>query len=145
LPACTFFGHRDCPQSIQPKIAAAIERLILEYGVNTFYVGNHGSFDRMVLRSLRQTKEKHPQIDYAIVLAYLPVQSSLQSPSDATVYPNGLENVPPRFCISYRNRWMVSASDYVITYITHSFGGAAQFASFARKKGKLVWNLAETP
>lgn len=41
----------------------------------------------------------------------------------------------------WRNRWMLSKVDYVITYIEHSWGGAASFADLARRKGKIVYNL----
>lgn len=38
---------------------------------------------------------------------------------------------------------MIKQSDYVVVYITHSFGGATQFANFAAKKGKNVINIAD--
>ena len=46
--ACTFFGHRDCPETIKPKIRTAVINLIENHGVTMFYVGNQGNFDRMV-------------------------------------------------------------------------------------------------
>ena len=57
--------------------------------------------------------------------------------------PEGIESVPPRFAISWRNRWMLRQSDHVVTFITRSFGGAAQFADAAKQQGKTVINLAE--
>ena len=47
--ACTFFGHRDCPETIQPKIRTAVIDLIENHGVTMFYVGNQGNFDRLVV------------------------------------------------------------------------------------------------
>lgn len=38
---------------------------------------------------------------------------------------------------------MIRESDVVITYITHSWGGAAQFAEIAKKKRKRIINVAE--
>ena len=38
---------------------------------------------------------------------------------------------------------MLNQADFVVTYITHSWGGAAQFAETAKKKGKIVYNLSE--
>jgi len=55
-----------------------------------------------------------------------------------TLLPEGIEHVHPRFAISWRNKWMIRQSDYVVTYITHSTGGAAQFAKMAEKQGKIV-------
>ena len=36
---------------------------------------------------------------------------------------------------------MIEQSDYVVTYITHSWGGAAQFAELAEKQKKTVINV----
>lgn len=60
-----------------------------------------------------------------------------------TVFPEGLESVPPKYAIARRNRWMLDISDYVVTYVTHRGGGAAQFMLLAQKKGKTVINLAD--
>ena len=49
----------------------------------------------------------------------------------------------PRYAISWRNKWMIRESDVVITYITHSWGGAVQFAEIAKKKRKRIINVAE--
>lgn len=59
-----------------------------------------------------------------------------------TMLPEGIETVHPRFAISWRNKWMIKQSDYVVTYITHAWGGAAQFAEKAAKQNKIVINLA---
>ena len=58
-----------------------------------------------------------------------------------TVYPEGLENVPKRFAIYARNKWMIEKSDFVVTCVNRSFGGAAQFKEFAIKRGKTVVEL----
>ena len=60
-----------------------------------------------------------------------------------TILPEGIENVPPRYAISWRNSWMLRRSDFVVTYITHSYGGAAQFAAKAVRQKKVVINLAD--
>ena len=36
---------------------------------------------------------------------------------------------------------MLGHADYVVTYVAHSWGGAARFANEARKQGKTVYNL----
>lgn len=38
---------------------------------------------------------------------------------------------------------MIKQSDYVVTYITHPWGGAAQFAEIAEKHGLYTINLSE--
>ena len=122
-----------------------VENLITEYGVNIFYVGNNGQFDHLVAAVLRELKSRHPQISYSIVLADLPEREKEhnQLSYTETIYPEGLEDTPPRFAISKRNKWMVQQSEYVIAYVEHSFGGAAQFTEYARKKHRTVINLAD--
>ena len=58
-----------------------------------------------------------------------------------TMFPEGIETVHPRFAISWRNKWMIKQSDYVVTYVTHSWGGAAQFAELAERQRKTVINV----
>ena len=59
-----------------------------------------------------------------------------------TILPEGIETVPKRFAITYRNKWMLSHADVVVTYITRdSASGAAQFRNLAEKSGKKVINL----
>lgn len=109
-----------------------------------FYVGNQGNFDRMVICCLKELKEQY-NINYAVVLAYLP--HNKQSGNDNftnTILPDGIETVPIRFAISYRNKWMIEQSDYVIAYVKFSLGGAAQFMNIAEKKKKVVINIAQT-
>ena len=59
-----------------------------------------------------------------------------------TILPSGIENIPKKFAISYRNQWMIEQSEYVITYVTHSFGGAAQFEAMAKKKGERIIQIS---
>ncbi len=146
MSTCTFFGHRDCPTTIQPKLKAALIDLIENHAVDVFYVGNHGAFDAMVRSVLQDLSERYPQIRYTIVLAYLPTKKDilLEDFLDKTLLPDGIETVPKRFAIKYRNKWMLKRTDYVVTYITHSHGGAAQFAEMAERQKKTVINLASS-
>ena len=141
---CTFFGHRDCPSSIEFKLRATLIDLIENHNVDRFYVGNHGAFDVMVRSTLRELKTIYPHIDYAVVLAYLPtILSEFGSRDFAdTLLPEGIESVPKRYAISWRNNWMLNQADYVVTYITHSWGGAAQYAEKSKRQKKKVLNLA---
>ena len=140
---CCFFGHKDIPSGLTERLFPVLTRLIAE-GVDSFLVGNQGGFDSAVLHTLRLLKEKHPHIAYNVVLAYMPgakEEWSAYEPME-TLYPEGLEAVHPRYAISWRNKWMIQESDVVVTYITHSWGGAAQFAELAERKHKRVINIA---
>ena len=48
MSVCTFFGHSDCPSTVAPKLRSVLIELIENHGVDVFYVGNQGNFDRMV-------------------------------------------------------------------------------------------------
>ena len=54
MSVCTFFGHRDCPGSVKSRLWEVLTELIVNCGVDTFYVGNHGGFDRIVRIVLRE-------------------------------------------------------------------------------------------
>ena len=142
MPSCTFFGHRDAPESIRPQLHAALLNLISRKGIDTFYVGNQGHFDSMVLSELRSICQTCPGVQYAVVLAYLPGDSLPHGLDEIpTMFPEGLESVPRRYAISRRNEWMVRHSDYVVTYITHNWGGASKFRDMAAKSGKVIVEL----
>jgi uncharacterized phage-like protein YoqJ len=143
VAVCTFFGHRDCPEAIRPKLRETLIELIEHDGVDLFYVGNQGAFDAVVRSVLRELTPKYPHISYSVVLAYMPTKRNEYDDYSDTMLPEGIETVPKRFAISWRNKWMLRQSDYVVTYITHSWGGAAQFAELAERKGRKVINIAD--
>ena len=138
---CTFFGHKDAPQEIRPLLRDVLLDLIEHQGVTQFYVGNQGSFDRMALKMLKEF-EKPYSITYDVVLAYLPKKTDPFFTAYYTILPEGIETVPPRFAIEYRNKWWIEHSDLVITYVERSFGGAAKFKALAEKKGKRIVELS---
>lgn len=72
MKACTFFGHRDCPETIKPRLREVLTDLIINQEVDTFYIGNQGRFDGIVRGVLRELEKEYPEIHYAVVLAYLP-------------------------------------------------------------------------
>lgn len=144
MAVCTFFGHRDCPATIRPRLRAVVVELIEQHGVDRFFVGRQGAFDAMAHSVLQELAEVYPHISYAVVLERLPGsrEKAIWDFSD-TIFPEGLETVPPRFAISKRNDWMLKQADFVVTYIAHGWGGAAQYAEKAQQQGKRVLNLAE--
>ncbi len=138
---CTFFGHKDAPSALIPLLRAVMLDLIKIQGVRQFFVGNQGNFDSMALKLLKEF-EKTYSVTYDVVLAYLPKKSDPFFEAYHTVFPEGIETVPRRFAIEYRNKWLIEHSDIIITYVEHSFGGAAKFKALAEKKGKKVVELS---
>lgn len=143
---CCFFGHRTVTQAVEPRLRTVILQLLDEAGGGlTCYVGNQGQFDATVHRVLRELQASHSALRYAVVLAYLPAPDRAPPP-DAyadTLYPDGLETVPKRFCIDRRNRWMLNRADVVVCYVASGCGGAAKYVRLAEKRRIRVLNLWE--
>ncbi len=138
----TFFGHKDAPKEIEPTLRTTLVDLIESHGATVFYVGNNGNFDTMVRRQLEELSQTYP-ITYSVVLAYLPTKKSEYDDLTNTILPESIETVPKRFAISYRNKWMIEHADIVVTYVTHTYGGAWQFKTMAERQGKTIIESSE--
>ena len=135
---CTFFGHRDAPETLAPQLERVLTELIEKKNVTRFYVGNNGNFDSLVRRTLEKLSAHYP-IAYDVVLSHVPKSNA--SYAAHTVLPEGIETVLPRFAVVWRNKWMIRNSDVVVCYVKYSFGGAASFRSLAEKEGKMLIDL----
>ncbi len=113
MKVCTFFGHRECPETIKPHLREVLVDLIVSKRVDTFYVGNQGWFDGIVRGLLRELEKEYPEIYYAVVLAYLPGKGNKYDDYFDTMLPEGIETVHPRYAICWRNQWMLERADYV--------------------------------
>ncbi len=139
---CTFFGHKDASNNIITHIKEVIIDLIENKGVKDFYVGNHGNFDAYVRTVLCELQEKYPDINYTVVLAYLPKKEAFETEKEYnTIYPEQVAMGPAKFAISRRNEYMLNKSDYVVTFVHRIYGGAKQYKEKAERKGKIVINI----
>ena len=145
MRACTFFGHRQISSDIFSVLKSAVKHLIINEKVDKFYIGNQGDFDVLAKRVLDDLSDEYT-ISYNIVLAYRPTNSESEQAFDFshTIYPEEVAASHPRYAIVKRNKWMIEHSDYVISYITHDFGGAAKAIDLCRKKNKEIINVANT-
>lgn len=140
------FGHADCPESMLPNIAEAVERCYSSHGISDFYVGNRGQFDRLAAIAVKQAKQRHADICLYLLLAYHPAERvvDLRSSFDGSFYPS-LENVPRRYAIVHANRYMADTSDYIICYVRHA-GNTNSLLKYAQKRkreGIPIENVAE--
>lgn len=137
----TFCGHaKISDQNSVQRWLFEVTQALIEQGATTFYLGGYGSFDGLAARVLRKQKETHPDIKLVLVRPYL--NRNLDSSGyDYSVYPP-LESVPPHLAIPKRNQWMVDASQVVVSYVLHNWGGAAATLRYARQKKKIVLSYA---
>ena len=145
IKLCVFFGHRDCPSSIEPILREKIKSLICDNQITDFWVGNNGRFDYLVREILKEYETTY-NIKYQVVLSRLPSAKAVVPNYDATHYtiPEGIENVPPKFSIDFRNRYMLKHATFIIAYITHDFGtGAAKYVALAKNKHSPIINIAD--
>ena len=133
---CTFFGHRECCESIRYALKDSIIQLIENRGVLRFYVGNQGNFDNIVISVLAELKKDYRDINAEIILAYLRNDKFVYTLD--TLFPESLETVPPRFAIDRRNLWMIENADVVVTYVRRNYGGAAKYKKIAKRKGREI-------
>lgn len=138
----TFCGHRDivCSDKLTRQLRFVLCDLISE-GADTFLLGGYGTFDSMAAMAVRELKFTYPHIRSSLVLAYLNRDYNAELYDD-TIYPP-LERVPLRHAISQRNRWMVDTADVVVSYVIHSYGGAATTLRYAERKCKRIIRLVE--
>lgn len=80
-------------------------------------------------------------IQYSVVLAYLLGEALPGIEAAETLLPEVVERAPRRYAICYRNRWMLEKADCVVTYIRHTYGGAARYAAQAERRGKEIVRL----
>ena len=138
----TFCGHSTVYplDLVQRWLHEVIEGLIVR-GARKFYLGGYGTFDQMAAAAVWEQKRTHPEITSVLVLPYLGRKVSATE-YDYTTYPP-LENVPRRFAISRRNRWMVDNSDILVAFVTHDWGGAATTLKYAERKKKEIIRYTE--
>ena len=136
---CTFFGNRDASDAVRSILYDTVSKLINERNVTEFYVGNNGNFDRLVLSVLKELNKRYPDIKYYVVYAYLPQKDDENFLH--TIYPEGIENVPKRFAIDFRNKWMLDRANILVTYVKNKFGNSYKLSALAVKKGKDVINI----
>jgi len=131
--SCFFLGHADAPSSLYPDLLAAIKHHITEHSVTEFFAGQHGAFDRLALRALREAKTRYPHIRLIHVQPYhLGLNPTSADGFDESFYPFEMP-VHPRFAISKANHKMIETCDFLIAYVWHS-GRSRAFFEYAKRQ-----------
>ena len=146
---CFFIGHRDTPDIIFPRLCQAVTQHIVQYGVDTFYIGHYGRFDSLAAQAVLLAKMKYTNISVYLLLPYHPFERPVQVPQgfDGTFYPTGMEDVPKRYAIPHANLRMVDMCNYLIAYVQYPSNGSKKVLNAAlhkQAKGEIhVCNLGD--
>lgn len=136
---CFFAGHDKAYDSeLKEQIYIEALRLYEKEGVKVFITGNFGGFDRCSASVIMKLKQKHSDIKAEMMLPYITKEFAENKEwyknFDSIFIPDIPENVPYKAKIIKANQKMVDESDFLICYISHSFGGAYKTYEYAKKK-----------
>ena len=147
MSTCCFLGHAfSCSYSsaeYKANLTNVIENLIVNKNVDTFYCGRRGEFDLLCWSITCELIKKYPQVHLYHVLSYMPTGTDERSTEAKlrdeiqTVYLLE-ERVPPRYAIIRTNECMVDLSDFIITGVDHTYGGANMALEYAERKHKKI-------
>ena len=139
----TFCGHADFSehQRCRPILLSLLEQKIGKTPTD-FYLGGYGAFDAFAYACCKEFQATHPQVKLIYVTPYLADRhlKTLSEQYDSILYLP-IENAPPKYAISYRNREMIQRADWVVAYVTRNYGGAYQTYRFAQNLKKEIFNL----
>ena len=138
---CCFAGHGKLSygNDVKEQVSDKCRELIINYCVNEFWVGNYGSFDRLAADIVRTLKQQYPGIELNLVIPYLTKDINTYKEQYYKDYDNILiaqipVGTPKRYQILKCNQYMVDKSEYLISFVNCSFGGAAKTLEYAERK-----------
>lgn len=136
----TFCGHSQVADkdAVRKRLTDEIHELLCA-GYRTFYLGGYGDFDNLAAAVLSELKGAYPDMERLLIIPYIDREYNTAQ-YDGTLYPP-LENVPKRFAISRRNKWVVDQATVLIAYVDHNWGGAIKTLEYAVKKKLQIINL----
>ena len=143
---CTCFGHREVSKNIAGVLSEVVEDLVLSCGVTEFWTGGMGKTDEIFAAVVRNLKNKYPNIKLVLIKPYITSElrnnpNYYKNTFDSVVIPNVVVEVNYKCAIPKRNEWMVYNSDFVITYVCKNTGGAYNAKNYARKMGKIIFEV----
>lgn len=142
MSACAFFGHRNFGYG---NYAAIIKNIVTELiereGVDLFYNGYRGDFDRLCAGIVYELKGCFKTVKNVMALSYLPASGFvLPKFFDESVYlPE--KPVPAKYAIAYTNKLIVDKSEFIVSGVARHGGGAFAACDYARRKNKKIINI----
>ena len=147
---CTFAGHRGIrvTEELTSALKDHIEALITRENVSEFLVGNYGDFDYASAEAVREVQKVYPHIKLILVFPYLTkvvteYKEQFYEKYDSILMADIPLSTPKNLRIIKANQYMIGKADFLICYVNHGWGGAAQTVDYAKKKGVSIINLAK--
>lgn len=144
MKIATLFGHRDFSDDKSGyEIKKMIIKIIKEQGIDTFYIGYNGKFDRFAAKLIHEIKKDFPHVKSYMILSrldqkiYIYDKIDIDKEFDGTIFAP-VEFAYPRFAISKRNEWMIDEAEIVLLYVKYDYGGAYNALKYAKRKKKLI-------
>ena len=146
---CSVFGHRKIEECIDDeKLKYIFLYLITEKGVDTFYFGEFGEFDRLCHKIVTELKKAFTHLSrvYCLEDAKLLLPKNAVKYLDKSKYedfvflPLSFDGWYKR--IYFRNCAMIDASDFIVFYAKERpDSGAWKAYKYAVKRKKLLVNI----
>ena len=153
MKSCSFFGHRDTPQTeeLKQQVRETVERLIVKEGVDTFLFGSRSKFDELCHIVVTELKEIYPfirRIAYlckhengCLVGAGTSLKRKIKDLTGRDEYVAEYEeikksdrvNAAGRACYVERNQWMINESNYACFWVNKKTGGANLAYQYAKQ------------
>ena len=147
---CTFAGHGkiDYGEKTYKKMISYIKQLICEEKIYNFWVGNYGSFDKLVAKAVNSLKTEYPNIKLCLVVPYITYamsgsQAYYKDTFDEILVPEFPPHKSIRSYIPLCNEYMIDNACVLICYVENDSGGAAQTYGYALKNKTRIINLAD--
>ena len=142
----SLFGHREIEnlRELDKLLASAVSELIRTKEYVSFLIGRNGEFDEYAASVIKRVQKElgKDNSDITLILPYKVASLEYyEKYYDSIVIPDTMYGVYPKSAITLKNRWMVEASDFVITYVRRNSGGAYTAMKYAEKLGKEILNL----
>lgn len=96
---CAFFGHRNIPDDLEPRLCELVVRAVTEYGITEFRDGCYGEFDALAAQVVISLKARYPQLRLVQVYAYPPVSDGRRAGFDSAFCPDILDSFPDKWRI----------------------------------------------
>lgn len=164
MKTCSFFGHRDTPQTeeLERKVRETVERLIVEEGVDTFLFGSRSSFNELCHIVVTELKVKHPHIRRiahlcrheaaCLVGEGAKIKQQIKRLTGRDEYVNEYEDIKKsdrvnsagRVSYAERNQWMVDESDITFIHIEKGYciknknSGTALIYRYAKSRKRII-------